>query len=161
MRWTVLSGGMAWLAAAGLVAACSGSMGGSGEPRVAMAPTSFNEIAGWADDKHGEALVAFRRSCPKLVAGPDTKIATDGGSKTITAAEWKQICDAAGAVKVGDGIIVATADQQFIYRVAETQTVVPQAVEVLDSTDSYTLTLITCVPDGVYSHRLVVRAERL
>src|SRR5882757_1484089 len=102
MRWTVLSGGAAWLAAAGVLAACAGSMGGSTEQRVAMAPTSFNEIAGWADDKHGEALVAFRRSCPKLVASPDTKIATDGGTKTITAAEWKQICDAAGTVKVGD-----------------------------------------------------------
>lgn len=102
MRWTVLSGGAAWLAAAGLLAACAGSMGGSTEQRVAMAPTSFNEIAGWAEDKHGEALVAFRRSCPKLVTSPDTKIATDGGTKTITAAEWKQICDAAGAVKVGD-----------------------------------------------------------
>ena len=64
-------------------------------------------------------------------------------------------------LKVGDGVIVATADQQFIYRVVETQTVVPQAVEVLDATDAYSLTLITCVPDGVYSHRLVVRAERL
>ena len=49
-----------------------------------MAPISFNEIAGWADDKQGEALAAFRRSCPKLIAGPDTKIATDGGTKTIT-----------------------------------------------------------------------------
>ena len=66
MRWTVLSGGAAWLAAAGLLAACAGSMGGSTENKVAMAPTSFNEIAGWAEDKHGEALAAFRRSCPKL-----------------------------------------------------------------------------------------------
>ncbi len=77
-------------------------MGGSTEPRVAMVPTSFNEIAGWGEDKHGEALVAFRRSCPKLVTSPDTKIATDGGSRTITAAEWKQICSSAGAVKAGD-----------------------------------------------------------
>ena len=102
MRWTVLSGGAAWLAAAGLLAACAGSMGGTTEQRVAMAPTSFNEIAGWADDKHSETLATFRRSCPKLVTSPDTKIATDGGSKTITAAEWKQICDAAGTVKTGD-----------------------------------------------------------
>jgi membrane-bound lytic murein transglycosylase A len=102
MRWTVLSGGAACFAAAGLLAACAGSLGGSSEPRVAMAPTSFNEIAGWADDKHGEALVAFRRSCPKLTTSPETRIATDGGSKTITPGEWKQICDAAGAVKVGD-----------------------------------------------------------
>jgi membrane-bound lytic murein transglycosylase A len=102
MRWTVLSGGAACLAAAGLLAACAGSMGGPTEQRVAMAPISFNEIAGWSDDKHAEALAAFRRSCPKLTAGPDSKIATDGGYKTVTAAEWKRICDAAGAVRAGD-----------------------------------------------------------
>ena len=102
MRWTVLSGGAAWVAAAGILAACAGGMGGPTEQRVAMAPISFTEIAGWGEDKQSEALAAFRRSCPKLVAGPDTKIATDGGTKTITPAEWKQICDSAGAVKAGD-----------------------------------------------------------
>jgi membrane-bound lytic murein transglycosylase A len=102
MRWTVLSGGAAWVAAAGLLAACAGGMGGPTEPRVAMAPISFNEIAGWGEDKQGEALAAFRRSCPKLTAGPDTKITTDGGTKTVTPAEWQRICDSAGAVKTGD-----------------------------------------------------------
>src|SRR5882672_1783479 len=101
MRWTVLSGGAACLAAAGVLAACAGG-GGSSEKRVAMVPISFNEIAGWGEDKQSEALAAFRRSCPKLTAGPDAKIATDGSTKTVTAAEWKQICDAAGAVKGGD-----------------------------------------------------------
>jgi membrane-bound lytic murein transglycosylase A len=67
-----------------------------------MAPISFNEIPGWADEKHAEALATFRRSCPKLVAGPDTKLVTDGGEKTITPAEWNRICDAGAAVKAGD-----------------------------------------------------------
>lgn len=67
-----------------------------------MAPISYNEIPGWADDRHGEALVTFRRSCPKLTTGPDTKIATDGGEKTITSAEWRNICASAAAVKSGD-----------------------------------------------------------
>ncbi|MCA0302599.1 MAG: MltA domain-containing protein [Proteobacteria bacterium] len=111
MRWTLLSGraGAARLAAVllagllpGLVAGCADGTGPQNEQRVAMAPISFNEIAGWADDKHAEALFAFRRSCPKLVAGPDTKVATDGGFKTITAGEWKRICDASAAVKAGD-----------------------------------------------------------
>ena len=97
----VLSGVAAWLAAAGLLAACADGTSPANEQRVAMAPISFNEIAGWADDKHAEALVSFRRSCPKLTAGPDTKIATDGGFKTITPAEWKKICDSAAAVKAG------------------------------------------------------------
>jgi len=102
MRWTVLPGGAACLVAAGLLAACASGMGGSSEQRVAMAPIAFNEIAGWNEDKQSEALAAFRRSCPKLSAGPETRIATDGGTKTVTPAEWKRICDAAGAVNAGD-----------------------------------------------------------
>jgi len=63
-----------------------------------MVPISYNEIPGWTDDRQAEALTAFRRSCPKLTAGPDTKIVTDGGEKTIAPAEWKTICDAASGV---------------------------------------------------------------
>jgi membrane-bound lytic murein transglycosylase A len=102
MRWSVLSGGAAMLAAAGLLSACAGSGPSAPETRVAMAPISFNEIAGWGDDRHAEALATFRRSCPKLTTVPETKIVTDGGEKTITPAEWKRICDAGAGVKVGD-----------------------------------------------------------
>src|SRR5262245_66685513 len=98
MRWTVLPGGAACFAVAVLLAACSSGMGGSTEPRMAMAPISFNEIAGWGDDKQGEALVAFRTSCPRLSTAPDTKIATDGGAKVITSAEWRRICQQASRV---------------------------------------------------------------
>lgn len=102
MRWSVLASGAAWLAVAGLLSACASTPGAAPEKRLAMAPISYNEIPGWADDRHAEALVTFRRSCPKLTAGPDTKIATDGGEKTITSAEWRNICDSAAAVKAGD-----------------------------------------------------------
>ena len=91
MRWIVPPSGAACLAAAGLLAACAGGMGGASERRVAMAPVSFNEVSGWASDKHGEALVAFQRSCPKLTSGPETRIATDGGTKSIAPAEWARI----------------------------------------------------------------------
>ena len=77
----------------------AGVAGGPTEQRVAMAPISFNEIAGWGEDKQSEALAAFRRSCPKLTAGPDSKITTDGGTKTITPAEWKRICDSASCCR--------------------------------------------------------------
>lgn len=102
MRWAVLSGGAAWLAVAGLLSACADSGTTTSEKRVAMAPISFNEIAGWAEEKHSEALATFRRSCPKLTTGPDTKIVTDGGEKTVTSAEWKRICEAGAAIKAGD-----------------------------------------------------------
>jgi LPXTG-site transpeptidase (sortase) family protein len=62
-------------------------------------------------------------------------------------------------IEPGDGIVVSTADRQYLYVVAETRVVTPDAVEVLDPTDHAILTMLTCVPDGVYSHRLVVRAE--
>ena len=102
MRWTVPAGGVALLAAASLLSACAGGLRGSAENKVGMAPISYNEIAGWAADRHVEALVAFRHSCPKLQAEPDTRIVTDGGEKVVTAAEWKRICDAAAAVPTGD-----------------------------------------------------------
>ena len=97
MRWRVLAGGVS-LAAAGLLSACAGSSGSAVDNKVRMVPISYNEIPGWTDDRQTEALTAFRRSCPKLTAGPDTKIVTDGGEKTIAPAEWKTICDAASGV---------------------------------------------------------------
>jgi len=101
MRWSVLAGGVL-VAAAGLLSACAGNTGSAAENKVRMAPISFNEIPGWADDRQGEALGAFKRSCAKLTTGPDAKIVTDGGEKTVTAAEWKTICDAAAGIKDSD-----------------------------------------------------------
>jgi membrane-bound lytic murein transglycosylase A len=102
MRWTVLSGGALLIAAAGFLGACTGNAGGAAEHKVPMAPISYNEIAGWADEHQFEAVVALRQSCTKLVTAPDSKIVTDGGEKVLNAAEWKRICDAAAAVPKGD-----------------------------------------------------------
>ena len=62
-------------------------------------------------------------------------------------------------VQTGDGIIVSTPERQYLYVVTDIKTVTPDAVEVLDPTDEAIVTMLTCVPDGIYSHRLVVRAE--
>jgi LPXTG-site transpeptidase (sortase) family protein len=62
-------------------------------------------------------------------------------------------------LKVGEGVIVATDERQFLYRVVNVKTVTPDQVEVLNQTPDATATLITCVPDGIYSHRLVVTAR--
>jgi len=102
MRGSFLSGGATLLVAASLLSACASGGVNVAENKARMAPISFNEIPGWADDRQGEALVAFKRSCPKLTASSESKIVTDGGEKTVTAAEWKSICDAANAVKEGD-----------------------------------------------------------
>jgi len=62
-------------------------------------------------------------------------------------------------LKVGEGVIVGTEERQYLYRVVDTRTVTPDEVSVLDQTPDPTVTLITCVPDGIYSHRLVVTAR--
>jgi membrane-bound lytic murein transglycosylase A len=101
MRWSVSVGG-ALLAAAGLLSACAGTSGSAVDNKVRMVPISYNEIPGWTDDRQAEALTAFRRSCPKLTAAPETRIVTDGGEKIIAAAEWKTICDAASGISDKD-----------------------------------------------------------
>jgi sortase A len=59
-------------------------------------------------------------------------------------------------LKVGEGIIVRTEERQYLYRVTDVQTVTPRDVSVMAQTPEPTVTLITCVPDGIYSHRLIV-----
>ena len=62
-------------------------------------------------------------------------------------------------LKLGEGVVVSTEERQYLYRVIWIQTVTPDQVSVLDPSPDPTLTLITCVPDGIYSHRLVVTAR--
>ena len=64
-------------------------------------------------------------------------------------------------LKAGDAIVLMTAQQPYLYRVRDTKVVTPTAVDVLEPTPDSTLTLLTCVPDGIYSHRLVVRADAI
>ncbi len=58
----------------------------------------------------------------------------------------------------GDGVVVSTADRDYLYRVISTTTVEPNAIAVMEATAREQLTLITCVPDGIYTQRLVVVA---
>jgi sortase A len=62
-------------------------------------------------------------------------------------------------VKPGDNLIMTTAQASFLYRVWDVRVVVPTAVEFIESTSTSTATLITCYPDRIYSHRLIVRAQ--
>lgn len=60
---------------------------------------------------------------------------------------------------IGDGVIVETAEKAFLYQVTNIKVVDPDRVEVMDTAGSSIVTLITCVPDGIYTQRLIVRAE--
>jgi LPXTG-site transpeptidase (sortase) family protein len=61
-------------------------------------------------------------------------------------------------VQPGDEIFVTAGGQDRRYIVREVLTVLPSEVTVMRPTGDEQLTLITCVPIGVYSHRLIVRA---
>lgn len=69
-------------------------------------------------------------------------------------------------VQVGDMLAVFSGDRQFDYRVVEVKAVPRTDVSVVGPTERPTVTLITCTGTWLplisdYSHRLVVRAERV
>lgn len=67
-------------------------------PKLSLAPASFAALPGWTADRHDEALAAFRRSCPMLVAGRSP--APDGVA--VETADWSGPCVAATAVAPDD-----------------------------------------------------------
>lgn len=64
-------------------------------------------------------------------------------------------------VEIGDMIYIDTPTDTYSYRVYEIKTVKPEDVEILESTDKEILTLYTCTPIYIATHRLVVIAERV
>jgi sortase A len=63
------------------------------------------------------------------------------------------------AVKVGDVVEVYTASQVYRYVVTQTAIIQPTDLSVMYPTSSPVLTLISCYPYGIDSHRIVVTAE--
>lgn len=61
--------------------------------------------------------------------------------------------------KVGDEVVLTVNGSDRRYVVNEIMTLLPEDTWVMDPTADETVTLITCVPIGVYSHRLIVRAK--
>ena len=64
---------------------------------LALVATSFDRLAGWTDDDHGAALVAFRRSCARILSSPPGRALGEAGLGG-TVAEWRPICAAAEAL---------------------------------------------------------------
>jgi LPXTG-site transpeptidase (sortase) family protein len=61
-------------------------------------------------------------------------------------------------VQIGDEMIVTTGSGDHRYRVISADTLLPSETWVLNPTETETVTIITCVPIGTYTHRLIVRA---
>lgn len=64
-------------------------------------------------------------------------------------------------VAVGDMIVLRSASGEFVYEVESSLVVPPSSTSVLLQVPHEQLTLITCVPDGIYQERLIIRAKRV
>lgn len=63
---------------------------------------------------------------------------------------------------VGDHIVVTVLGEEVVYRVDQTLVTLPDESEPLRQVPGHDyLTLITCTPTGVNTHRLLVRGERI
>ncbi len=63
-------------------------------------------------------------------------------------------------LEIGDALYFDSREGTFAYRVREIRIVEPEALEILDPTEEEILTLYTCTPIYIATHRLVVLAER-
>jgi LPXTG-site transpeptidase (sortase) family protein len=68
------------------------------------------------------------------------------------------IFDRLPEAQIGDEVFVKVAGQERRYVVFDVLTVLPHETWVMKPTPTETLTLYTCYPLGIYTHRLVVRA---
>ncbi len=77
-------------------------------PGIALIATSFDRLAGWREDDHGAALVAFRRSCARIRSWPPGrslgKAGVAAGIGGIVA-DWRPICAAAEALGAVDAAL--------------------------------------------------------
>ena len=62
---------------------------------------------------------------------------------------------------IGDKITVTTIDGEFTYEVYESKVVRPEETSVLDNTESSEITLVTCTPIRVATHRLIVKGRMM
>lgn len=69
--------------------------------RLKLTRATWDDLAGWADDQHAEAVPAFLRSCVKLAEMPDD--AWVGLDRRFgRARQWRAACAAAAEVPAGD-----------------------------------------------------------
>lgn len=64
-----------------------------------------------------------------------------------------------GELKDGDEIQVKTVNGEYKYKVYDIQVVLPSQVQVLNPTTDSTMTLVTCTPIRIATHRLIIKAR--
>lgn len=98
----------------------------------------------------------FGTSLP--VGGEGTHAVITGHTGLTTATLFDNLVD----VKEGDAIYVSTFGQRMKYQVRSTEVVLPDQTDSLRTQPGKDLlTLVTCTPYGINTHRLLVHAERV
>jgi sortase A len=59
----------------------------------------------------------------------------------------------------GDEVVLSTGEGRFVYRVTSTEIVLPDAMWIVDQTETFTATLFACHPVGSTRERIVVFLE--
>lgn len=91
------------------------------------------------------------------VGGPGTHSVLTGHSGLRNATMFDNL----PKLQVGDAIYIGVSGQQLKYVITATQEVLPHETQSLATVDGQDLlTLITCTPYGINTHRLLVHAER-
>lgn len=113
---------------------------------------------------HGTAESTLQKGLGHLfgsalpVGGPGTRAVITGHTGLTNAT----LFDDLDRVKEGDAIYVETFGETLKYEVFETEVVLPTEVSgLVPVEDEDLLTLITCTPYGVNTHRLLVHAQRV
>ena len=79
-----------------------------GPSQLLLAPVSYAELPGWAEDGQAEALPAFLRSCGRLARQPDQRAVGPQGLGGRVA-DWRPACAALALVPDGDHGAARTA----------------------------------------------------
>ena len=96
---------------------------------------------------------------------PETSTPNEGGNSAFSAHRYQYLPPHSETfylldkLETGDTFIVVWDGKEYLYSVYETMIVSPYSVEVLNSTEKSTVTLITCNPLFSTKERLVVRGE--
>jgi membrane-bound lytic murein transglycosylase A len=72
-------------------------------PRLVLAPAAYADLPDWTSDRHGEALVALRRSCTRLLGLPDTR-ELGPGAMAGTVGAWRAPCEEAVRLDPNDHV---------------------------------------------------------
>lgn len=109
------------------------------------------------DDEELQKGVGHMRGTSLPVGGPSTHAVLAGHNGLPSV----KIFDNISKLQKGDWFIIQVLGKDLAYRVTGTETVLPDQTESLAIDEGKDeVTLVTCVPYGINTHRLLVHAER-